>query len=292
MYSHRPVLLGVLLAILAGCSDQTALEPTAGAEIDALVAGTPDEGRHPNVGLVAFDVDGESGPVPPFALCTGSVLSDGVFLTAAHCIRVAPRARWAVTLEPGSPEAPIVVPGTFPDDFPFPVIVPMVYADEVVVHPRFDQGHPQAHDVAVLLFPEGTFSVPPVELPEEGALDALAAQGGLRGQDFTLVGYGAMPIEGEVKNSFVAGYRQVTRAPFQALTRDWLVLQMATEATLEGALCAGDSGSPHFLGNSNLAMAIAGAGGHNEVCGTGVARSQRLDTAEELDFLAQFLAVP
>lgn len=141
-----------------------------------------------------------------------------------------------------------------------------------------------------MLFPEGTFAgVTPVELPEEGELDELAAGGGLQGQSFKLAGYGMAPIFGEVMRYRVLGYRQVAEAPFQGLSPDWLHLLMTGEATDAGGLCAADSGSPHFLGESNVAMAILGGGGINEVCGTGVARSQRLDTPAELDFLAAFL---
>ncbi len=297
-FFFRPLVAAVSgLVMLAACQE-AAVGPEAdrpGGAPGFLVQGAPDLQGHGNVGLLAFDVDGSEGPLPPFALCTGSVLSETVFLTAAHCIETAPRARWAVTLEPGSPEDPVVVPGVFPDDFPFRVIAPVVYADEVVVHPQFDGDPPSArrHDVAVLLFPEGTFAgVTPVELPHEGELDALAARGGLHGQDFTLVGYGTVPIAGEINGKFVPGYRQVTSAPFQGLSRDWFLFQMTGAATDQGGLCSGDSGSPDFLGGSNVAMALLGGGGINQVCGTGVARSQRLDTPAERDFIGQFVALP
>src|SRR3712207_2441220 len=88
----------------------------------AIIGGAPDGDRHPNVGMLAFDVDG-TGPTPPFQLCTGTVISDRAFLTAAHCIEpplieLPPGVEWVVTLEPGSPSAPIVPGGTFPDEYP------------------------------------------------------------------------------------------------------------------------------------------------------------------------------
>src|SRR5688500_14935816 len=61
------------------------------APAGAVDNGVPDGDAHPNVGLLAFDIDGE-GPTPPFALCTGSVISDHAFLTAAHCIAAIPNA--------------------------------------------------------------------------------------------------------------------------------------------------------------------------------------------------------
>jgi hypothetical protein len=254
---------------------------------------TPDGQRHPAVGVLAFDLDGEAGQLPPFALCSGFVVSDDVFVTAAHCIPVAPDAEWAVTLEPGSPADPVVLPGIYPDDFPFPVLAGVEYAEEVVMHPRFGDGHPQAHDVAVLRFPEGTFEdVDPAELPKEGLLDDLAARGGLNGREFTLVGYGTVPISREVQEKFVPGYRQVDRALFQALSRDWLHLQVTGEATGEGGACTGDSGSPQFLGDSDLAVSLLGGKGREDPCGTGVDGAQRLDTPAEREFLADFVPVP
>ena len=48
----------------------------------AIDEGVPDRDRHPYVGLLGFDLDG-AGPTPASLLCTGSVLSDRLFLTAA-----------------------------------------------------------------------------------------------------------------------------------------------------------------------------------------------------------------
>src|SRR5687768_17335565 len=78
------------------------------APAGALDHGVPDAEAHPNVGLLAFDIDGQ-GPTPPFALCTGSVISDDAFLTAAHCIAAIPDAQWVVTLDGGSPEQPVAM---------------------------------------------------------------------------------------------------------------------------------------------------------------------------------------
>ena len=80
----------------------------------AIHNGVPDGDAHPNVGFLAFDVDGE-GETPPFALCSGSVISDSVFLTAAHCIAAIPGVQWVVSLEGGSPADPVTTTGFFPD---------------------------------------------------------------------------------------------------------------------------------------------------------------------------------
>ena len=81
------------------------------APAGAVDNGVPDGDRHPNVGLLGFDFDAE-GESPPFFLCTGSVLSDRVFLTAAHCIDVFDdTVQWVASLEPGAPQHPAYTPG-------------------------------------------------------------------------------------------------------------------------------------------------------------------------------------
>jgi hypothetical protein len=51
--------------------------------------GLPDRAGHPDVGVLGADPDGD-GPQTPYPWCSGSVISDRVFLTAAHCIVAQP----------------------------------------------------------------------------------------------------------------------------------------------------------------------------------------------------------
>ena len=259
----------------------------AGAPASAVDNGVPDGDRHPNVGMLGFDFDAE-GDSPPFFLCSGSVLSDRVFLTVAHCIAVfGSDVQWVVTLEPGGPDAPAYVPGIVFDDFPLAVTTPVQRPLATIVHPRFEP-ETLAHDLAVLVFPPATFDVEPVELPPLRLLERLGLRTPRVAPDFTLVGYGVDPDYGGAEPRYVArGYRQTATAPFAALTARQLRLQGAGQSG-QGGLCLGDSGSPQFLGSSNVAVSQLSFPG--DTCGEIVA--QRLDTQAERRFLSRFVALP
>ena len=231
---------------------------------------------HHNVGAVGFDIDGPANPIPPFGLCSGFVISDWAFVTAAHCIITpGPFAQsWAVTLEPGTPENPVILPGIFTgaNVFDFPMIVETIDAIAVHLHPDFDPGS-MTFDVAVLEFPPGTFKVRPVRLAEQYYLDELDIQTVLYRRPVGLVGYGAQALTNE--GYVMPGYRSRGFSLVSDLNEDHLFI--APTDVFDAMLMMGDSGSPQFI--SGRAVSLT----------SGNDLYQRLDIPEVVDFLAPFI---
>lgn len=256
------------LALLAAVSALLLLVGSAAA----ITGGRLDGNGHPAVGALVADIPGV-GRVP---LCSGTLISPTVFLTAGHCTAELPAlgvtgvfVSFAATLGPGGD----LSGGTY------------------VTDPAYGHDRGDLHDLAVVVLDAPVGGVEPAALPAAGLLDRLQDTGALRGQLFTNVGYGYSGREvGGGRPHFVYdGQRRLSLSPFSALTKSSLKLQGNGNATGLGGVCFGDSGGPAYLGDSATIAAITSSG--DQACaGPGVA--YRLDTLSARRFLARFVTLP
>lgn len=255
----------------------------------AIGNGVPDGNAHPNVGLLAVEEDGHRFPV-----CSGSyagahkdAASTGVFLTAGHCVAWMPDSGIAASQLWVTFDTKVTI-----DPQTFEVTATTWHqARAFAFDPAFGHDRSNLKDYAVVLL-STTAPVSPIQLPTAGLLAGLAARGGLRPSAvFDNVGYGAIP-------SFKNGPPSIAPPPgrmfstslFQGLTGSWLKLLMNSDAAEgNGGVCFGDSGSPHFIHQTNTAVAVTSGG--DAIC-RAENYNQRLDVADARAFLGRYLSLP
>jgi hypothetical protein len=242
----------------------------------AITNGQPDGTAHPNVGVIVLDAG-----AGPHRQCSGELIAPTQFLTAAHCT--------------GFVNNPSVVVGVTFDPTYNPSTSTVIPAVSVTVDPLFGHDRGDLHDLAVITLASPAAATP-VVLPTAGVLDQLAAQGGLKGQDFTNVGYGATGFAfgdgAPTLIDFFPAVRRTSTSPFMALEQNVLRLHGNTNATGEGGVCVGDSGSARYLhlDGTDVAVAIVSLGGDARCVANDA--SYRLDTPSARAFLGQFVTLP
>ena len=264
-------------ALLAACAGSEPSAPdTPAAHPNFITDGVPTGTSFGNVGALLFDFDG-SGTIDGFEVdCTGSLIAPTVFLTAAHCVAFFPAdaqlyVSFDAALLPGPPN--------------------VIAAEAFHFDPAFGHDLANLHDLAVIILPAGsTTGITPLQLPPAGFLSESAAQGGLRGQLFVNVGYGVDASQRGHPAFGFDGVRKTSKSPFQALLPNWLKLLMNTNASSEGGVCFGDSGSPHFVDGSP-GMAVATTTGGDPLC-RALNYNFRLDTPTARAFLGQYVQLP
>ena len=257
----------------------------------AIGNGVPDGNGHPNVGMLAVEIDGDRFPV-----CSGSYAGarkgapgTGVFLTAGHCVA------WI----PGTGIAASQLWVTFDTTATFDPVTSEVtgattwyQATAFAFDPAFGHDLGNVKDYAVVLLGT-TVGVTPVDLPTAGLLDDMAAQAGLRpGAVFHNVGYGVVPgFKGAPPRFDPPPGRMFSTSFFQGLTKSWLKLLMNsdTRGGSNGGSCFGDSGSPKFIPGTNTVVAVTTGG--DAVC-RAENFNQRIDVADARAFLGQHLNLP
>jgi V8-like Glu-specific endopeptidase len=235
----------------------------------AITYGQPDNNKHPYVG--AFVVSDQDGQM--FTACSGTLISPTVFLTAAHCVVDPERFGWSFegvtfdsTFDPGTSS---LISGT------------------PHAHPLFKRDAAYFHDIAVIELDRDVTGVGYGKLPPAWLLDQLNRGGGLKGKEFTSVGYGFQERTHDPGSGYptygTQEVRMFSTQLFATLTKNHLKLSQ-NPALGYGGSCYGDSGGPVFLGGpaSNQLVALTSTG--DAVC-TATSVNYRLDIPEARAFL-------
>jgi secreted trypsin-like serine protease len=254
----------IKLATLAGVTAALALAASAAA----ITWGQRDGSAHPNVGAMVAEW---RTPGVKDILCTGTLVSPRVFLTAAHCtdyLRAKGITDAWVTFDTNGSTGPYRH-GAMHQDAAYP-------------GPSSDP-----HDIAVLVLDDPVSGITPAALPGAGLLDRMKDAGTLDQEtSFTAVGYGDRErVKAKGGPSFqFDGYRWAATSFFNALNKSWLRLTQNASVGA-GGTCFGDSGGPNFLGASNTIAAIT-ITGDSQCVSTNV--GYRVDTPGARAFLAGF----
>jgi hypothetical protein len=246
-----------------------------------------DDETYANVGafIVRSPTSGEIFPI-----CSGTLISPTVFLTAAHCT-----AFYQQDLAPRGFEVFV----SFSSPIGFGALTSkstrLVEVTAVFSNPLYNQSQNDSGDLGVLILSShGTRGIAPATLPTLGLLDRLAAAGALKNAVFTAVGYG---VQNRVIGGGVPFHQDLNPIPrmyafssFNALGPGYLRLSQ-NPATGNGGTCFGDSGGPNFLPLNGTPILVA-----TTVTGDAVCRSTnvdyRLDTASARTFLGRFVTLP
>jgi hypothetical protein len=244
----------------------------------AVTNGQPDNGRHPYVGLLVFDVDGS-----PSHRCSGALLSSTVVLTAGHCTEGTSAARiWMDENVQTNPEYPFSGATSYDGE-------PHTYPDFCI---GCGNGLPgfAIYDVGIVVLTEPvptTVVDEYAELPDAGLVDTLRNK-----TNVDLVGYGVQEQIHGGGPPVWAGLRVRLYALTQLVSQNFVHSDLFLRLTAnpgqgKGGTCFGDSGGPDLLGGTDTVLGV-NSYVTNGNC-AGVTYSQRVDLPVVLAWIESFL---
>ena len=279
----------------------------------AITGGQPDGHSHPYVGLMeALDANGV-----PLQVCSGSLVSRTVFLTAGHCVSHPAAVRAEIWFDPGPIQIDI--------DYLLRLFLDPTFSGSCYESPLFD-GYPCKGDAGGTAYPHPDFCFPcgtgvqkevnrdvavikldePVatssvsrlaQLPPPGLVDTLQV-----GRAVDLTGYGVssqVRFPGKYSPKPPPGSRWIgagTRlyAPTEVValnfanSDEFLRLSLnGSAADGGGGFCFGDSGGPDLLGGTDTVLAV-NSFVTNYNC-NGVGYSQRVDVPDVLAWVRGYM---
>ena len=218
-----------------------------------------------------------------FPICSGTMITSNVFLTASHCT-----AFYTQELAPQGFVAYVSLDQSIPFGAQTSNNTNLLSVAHVVTNPDYSQSQGDSGDIGVLILDRNVHGVTPATLPSCELLDQLSAQNGLKTATFTNAGYG---VQNRVVGGGVPFFQDINPVPrmfsfssFNSLNKGYLRLSQ-NPSTGNGGTCFGDSGGPNFmtLNGQQLIVSIT-------ISGDSVCRSTnvdyRLDTLSAQGFLA------
>jgi hypothetical protein len=278
---NRSAILAVLtlstVTALTACTDAATAPRAVPRSAQPIVNGTSTGSLYASVGALMYDFESD-GLTGDDALCSGSLISPTVFLTAAHCVT-------SSYTPPGAQFYVSFAPNLYAQNAVF------IAATGYAYDPLYGRDQANLHDLAVIFLPQGaTSGLTPYRLPTLGELTALSAKGGLNDAIFINVGYGTSASLTGVPSFDYDGVRKYSESIFMGLQPYWLGLLMNSNATNLGGDCYGDSGGPKFLAsNPDVVYATVTTGDYN--C-RATSWDYRTDTKSARDFLGQYVTLP
>ena len=260
--------------------------------VGAITDGEPDGDGHPYVGLMAaYDANGLY-----LWRCSGTLLSETVFLTAGHCTE-APAVTAQIWFDSGYPTQIQVDPSYVSDRVGGPGCTDLAVTGypcrgdvggSTFTHPDYNPNAFFIRDVGVVVldtaFPMAEYGV----LPSLDQLDALKTRRGTQNLMFTAVGYGLQqinPVFVQAERTRMVATPHLIQINVPGFTGDFSLLLSNNHST--GGTCFGDSGGPNFLNDSNIVAGVTSFGINGNCAGTGGVF--RMDRSWALDWVSSFL---
>jgi hypothetical protein len=218
-----------------------------------------------------------------FPICSGTMITSNVFLTASHCT-----IYFTQELAPRGFTAYVSLDGSIPFGNLTSNATTLLAVSHVVTNPNYNQRQSDPGDIGALILQNNVGGVTPATLPRCDLLDQLAAQNGLKDAIFTPVGYG---VQNRVVGGGVPFFQDLNPVPrmfafssFNALNPAYIRLSQ-NPSKGDGGTCFGDSGGPNFL-NVNGQQVLAAI----TITGDSVCRSTNVDYRTDTSSAQAFFA--
>jgi Trypsin len=251
------------------------------------------------VGSLVAQWDDDGDPSTPDRVdwvCSGTMISPTVFLTAAHCTTDWPEGtRLGVSLDQDTQSA--LDAAATSEATPGDVFDAVAEEGTPHSHPAYPGPASDPHDIAVLEFDGDSaaalaeYDFTPATLPTLGQLSNMSP-GARNALDYTVVGYGTNEASRGPGGHTHGGGGVRMKAPesFNSLTESWLKLDMHAQHGNGGA-CYGDSGGPNF-GRIDGQLVLLGTTITGDVPCYATNVTYRMDTPSAREFLKQYVDLP